>query len=227
MFINRYDQGMHDVEQAVAGLTDDVRGMLADALTSLFTQDLDLAQRVMQHDDMVDEETARIEEEALQLISLQQPRQEDLRILIAALRNVRDLERIGDYACDIAEVALILGDHADAHPLVDLRHLGDLTLDMVQRAHQAVTEKSFDLAHEVNRCDDAVDALYLAIHRELMHIMRSRPALVEQSSYLSLVARYLERIADHAVNIAEMTIYRLVGNRRPFRKPPPPPTSPG
>ena len=221
-FLDRYNQDIRIVEQRVASLTNAVVHMLEKSLRSLTDQDAAAAQDVLDYDDVIDDETAAIEQASVELISLQQPRQQDLRVLIASLRIVRDLERIADYACDIAEITQYLAPSEYFKPLVDLPRMGDLALTMLERAHEAVMIKSSTIAYEVSRRDDAVDSLYLQLNRELMEVMRTRPQYVEQASYLLLACRYLERIADHAVNIAEMTIYMSDGVRQPFRRSPRP-----
>lgn len=216
-FLDRYNQAIRTTEQRVASLADAVLHMLEKSLVGLLAQDAVAAQDVIDYDDVVDDETADIEESSVELISLQQPRQEDLRVLTASLRIVRDLERIADYACDISEITQALSGEPYFKDLVDLPRMGQLAMTMLERAHEAVVTKNDTIAYEVNHRDDAVDALYVQLHQELMAVMRSRPSFVEQASGLLLVARYLERIADHAVNIAEMAIYMRDGTRRPFR----------
>ena len=219
-FIDRYNQGIRAVEQRMVGLTEMASNMLGRSLEVLLQADPDGAQEVIDYDDVVDAETDLIEEAAIELISLQQPAQEDLRVLTAALRVVRDLERIGDYACDIAEIAQELESAPDLKPLGDVSRMGDLTRRMLRRAGEAVVSKDPQIAYEVSRRDDAVDQLYLNLHRELMDVMRHDPSKVEQAANLLLVARYLERVADHTVNLAEMTIYMAQGVRQPFRHSP-------
>lgn len=221
-FLDRYDQGIREVEQRVGDLADATLHMLENSLASLTRQDVAAAADVLAYDDVIDDETDGIERAALELMSFKQPTQDDLRVLAASLRIVRDLERIADYACDIAEITEILGTTPRFKPLDDLSRMGELTLTMIERAAEAVVTKSTAVAYDVSRRDDAVDALYLYLHRELMNVMKRDPALVEEASHLALVARYLERIADHAVNIAEMSIYAVSGVRRPFRRPPRP-----
>lgn len=220
MFVNRYDRRLQDIASHTATLADDVHTMLSRALNALAQLDESAADAVLDHDDVVDEESLRLEEEALELISLQQPRREDLRVLAATLRITRDLERIADYACDIAEVTPVVAGFTVEQARQQITHLGELTLAMLSRAHYSFINHDSDSAREVNHSDDEVDALYLTIHHSLLRLMEEEPSLIVQASHLALVARYLERIADHAVNIAEMTLYMVDGLRHPFRRPP-------
>jgi phosphate transport system protein len=199
-FVNAYDRALEALVQRTAHLGRAVEQMLRDALSALASRDLAQGRAVSAHDDWVDDEQVQIENAVLELISLQQPRQQDLRMLTALLRASRDLERIADYACDIAEVAeAVAGLPAgDAAVSARLAELGRMAADMV---HDAV----------------AVDALYATVRADLVAEMAARPALVEPLSQLLLVARYLERVADHAVNVAETTVFQVHGGgTRPF-----------
>lgn len=220
VFMNSYDRSLQQIKDRVSVLGQDVSAMLEQALASLYRQDRALAAWVLEHDDPIDDETNQVEEDSLQLISLQQPRQKDLRILAAALRNVRDLERIADYSCDIAEVTEILAGAPYFKPLDDISRMGEKALAMVQLAQEAVSCRDQDMARQVFLRDDAVDDLYHALYDDMLRAMHEDSRTIEQASYLSLAVRYLERIADHAVNIAEMAVFVENGNRRPFRRTP-------
>lgn len=215
-FVNAYVRALGSLIRRTASLGREVDRMLADALTALELQDRILAQAILERDDYVDDEDAGIEQDALELISLQQPRQEDLRMMAGLLRVGRDLERVADYSCDIAEVALALADESYYKPLNDLPRLGQMAREMLKQAIIALETHNSDLAKRVNDADDAVDALYVSLYQELVTAMEDNPKIIRQASHLALVARYLERIADHAVNVAEMTVFAVEGRRRPF-----------
>jgi phosphate transport system protein len=218
-FVNAYDRALDRLVRRTAQLGREVERMLRDAMAALVRQDATLARAILERDDWVDDEDAGIEADVLDLISLQQPRQPDLRMLTALLRVGRDLERIADYSCDIAEVALMLAPEPYFKPLVDLPRLGALAADMVHDAVAALESRDIERAEALNRQDDRVDALYAELHQELVHRMEEHPEIIAQASQLTLVARYLERIADHAVNIAEMTVFQVRGGRgRPFHQ---------
>lgn len=221
MLMNGYDRSLHQLKERTRRLSADVSDMLKGALRSLYTQDGVLAQMVWQHDDVVDDETNQVEENSLQLISLQQPRQKDLRVIAAALRNARDLERIADYSCDIARVTEVLAARPYCVPLQDIARIGTMALEMVCMAVDAVSRQDAVMARQVSDSDAAVDRIYQTIQEALMDAMRNDSRVVDQASHLSLVARYLERIADHAVNIAEMAVFVENGEHRPFRTPRP------
>jgi phosphate transport system protein len=218
-FVNAYDRALEALVQRTAHLGRAVEQMLRDALSALASRDLAQGRAVSAHDDWVDDEQVQIENAVLELISLQQPRQQDLRMLTALLRASRDLERIADYACDIAEVAeAVAGLPAgDAAVSARLAELGRMAADMVHDAVAALEQHDADQAQALNDRDDAVDALYATVRADLVAEMAARPALVEPLSQLLLVARYLERVADHAVNVAETTVFQVHGGgTRPF-----------
>jgi phosphate transport system protein len=218
-FVNAYDRALDGVVRRTAALGREVERMLRDAMAALVRQDVDLARAIIERDDWVDDEDAGIESDVLDLISLQQPRQPDLRTLTALMRAGRDLERIADYSCDIAEVTVLLASTPYYKPLEDLPRLGELAAGMLHDAVMALETHDATRAEAVNRRDDAVDALYAALHQELVQQMQADPRVITQASQFTLVARYLERIADHAVNVAEMTVFQVRGGRgRPFHQ---------
>ncbi len=217
-FINAYDRALLDLQKNLLQMGDYVAGQLDQALAALKTQDVKMARQVIAGDDAIDDLDHNIEMSALDLFSLQQPSGEDLRTLATVMRVSRELERISDYAVNIAEAAERLAELGPYFkPLVDIPRMSDLARAMLRRSLQALVDRNLDLAREVVEADDAVDRLFEALYDELVGYMKRGPEYVDQASYLALVARYLERIADHAVNVAEMVVYRETGQRRAFK----------
>ncbi|MDN5361358.1 MAG: phosphate transport system protein [Moorella sp. (in: firmicutes)] len=217
--LNAYDRALLDLQQNILRMGEYVADQLDQALQALKDQDRELARRVVEGDDVADDLAHDVEMSSLDLISLQQPTGDDLRTLATVMRVSRELERIGDYAVNIAEVAgrlAKLGPYFK--PLVDIPHMSDLARAMLRRSLQALVERNLEIAREVVAADDAVDRLFEALYDELVAYMKRGPEYVDQASYLALVARYLERIADHAVNVAEMVVYRETGRRRAFKE---------
>lgn len=213
--LNAYDRALLQLKKKMLHLGDCVSEQLDKALAALISQDAALARKVVQGDDIIDDYEYDIEMNTLDLISLQQPCCEDLRLLATVMRVSRELERVGDYAVNIAEVAerlIHLGPYFK--PLVDIPYMSQLARDMLHKSLNALVDRDLAAAREVVKADDAVDLLYEHLYNELIGYMKRGPEYVEQSSYLTMVARYLERIADHAVNIAEMVIYRETGEKR-------------
>lgn len=191
-----------------------VEEALGKALDALVNQDLALAKQVVMDDDFADDMNFGIQTRAMQLLALQQPMARDLRVVGSSLRIVIDLERIGDHAVDIAKVARSLAGQTYFKPLVDIPRLGMLSRKMVSDSLQAFISHDLDKALQVARDDDAVDDLCDRLQNELIEQMRNDPSLVEQATRLLLVARVLERTADHATNIAEQIYYVETGEMR-------------
>ncbi|WP_258359635.1 phosphate signaling complex protein PhoU [Moorella sulfitireducens (nom. illeg.)] len=216
--INAYDRALVQLQQKILQMGDYVAGQVDKALAALRDQDCNLARQVIVDDDVVDNMDYEIEMAALDLISLQQPADEDLRTLTTVMRVGKELERVGDYAVNIAEVAerlARLGPYFK--PLVDIPRMSDLARAMLKDSLQTLVNRDLEAAREIVRADDAVDCLFEELYEELLGFMKQGPEYVDQASYLALVARYLERIADHAVNVAEMVVYRETGQRRAFK----------
>ncbi|MBO8169550.1 MAG: phosphate signaling complex protein PhoU [Thermoanaerobacteraceae bacterium] len=215
--VNAYDRAIRSLQQDIMEMGIKVNEALSMAMDGLKNQNECRCQQVIEMDDVIDDMDYDIEEKALELISLQQPMADDLRVLASALRIIKELERIGDYAVNIAEISIKLKEKGEYFkPLVDIPKMAELAQAMVTKSLEAFTEKNTARAREVNTDDEEVDSLFEALYDELIDFMKQDSSFVDQASYLSLVARYLERIGDHAVNIAEMTIYMVTGERRPF-----------
>lgn len=181
--------------------------MVGEAMDSLTQQDVALAESVLRSDDTVDDLDIQIESQCMRLIALQQPMARDLRLIGTALKVITDLERIGDHAVDIAKVARKLARDSFYKPLVDLPRMNEMVRSMLHDALTAFVAHDLQLVEHVVLADDAVDDLFHKLRSELHTAMERSPALVVQASYLLFVAHYLERIADHTVNIAERVYY--------------------
>ena len=181
------------------------------SIEALTEMDAEKARAVIAADEDVDRMELAIEESAIALLALQQPVAVDLRFLIAALKINSDLERIGDSAVNIAQSVLQLNEQPPLKPYIDLPRLSLLVQDMVRRSLDAFVRRDARLATEVCESDDAVDGLYKQLFRELLTYMIEDPKTVSRALHLLLVSRNMERIADHATNIAEDVIYYVEG----------------
>ena len=219
MIIRRtFEDQLDELQSDMLRLGRFVEEALGKALDALVRQDLALAKHVAEDDDFADDITFGIQARSMQLLALQQPVARDLRVIGASMRIVIDLERIGDHAVDIAKITRSMAGQSFFKPLVDIPQLGQLSRKMVGDSLQAFIHHSIEAAVQVARDDDGVDDLCDLLQIELMDKMREDPSLVEPATKLLLVARMLERVADHATNIVEQIYYVETGEMRPLAR---------
>ena len=184
------------------------------AITALVNHDAELAQEVIDGDEAMDELLVVIESQCVKLIATEQPVAKDLRLIFTALKISTDLERMADYAVDIAKIAIRLADEVYIKPLIDIPRMADLAIDMVQDSLEAYVKQDASTAEQISQRDDIIDGLYKQIFRELLTYMIEDPKNINQATYFIFVARSLERIGDHATNLCEWIIYLVTGERK-------------
>jgi phosphate transport system protein len=209
--VKHLERDLDNLQRDILALAASVEEAVHRATRALRDRDPDLAREVIQGDSLIDEEENLIEEECLKILALHQPVAVDLRRVTAAILINVDLERMADLAEDIAERALVLArpPHVPVPP--KLQGMTDLTTSMVRQSLDAFVNLDADLARRVCRLDDEVDRLNAEIIEEVVGTMRSSSALVEPGLSLFSAVRHLERIGDHATNIAEDVIYLVEG----------------
>lgn len=192
-----------------------VEDALGRSIRSLVDRDAALARAVIEGDDRIDAMEVEIEEHCLAILALEQPVATDLRVVSTALKIVTDLERIADYASNVAKVTVRLGDEEYLKPLVDIPRMAEVDRQMLRAAIQAFLRRDVELAYALVRDDDEVDALYNQVFRDLLARMIEDPStdVVNQATQLIMVARHLERIGDHIANFAEWVIFMVSGDR--------------
>lgn len=202
------------IEQDLLKMGNQVEETMKMAIQALRSQNAELALKVIERDDIIDNLQIVIEEE-IERAALTSQRSLDLRRDFATIKIVNDLERIGDYATNIAEVVLELKNEKYIKPLIHIPQLASLAMNMVSTVLKAFIEKNADLAEAVCKRDDEADDIYEEIHDELVKIIgnESDHQIAYQASRFLLIAEWLERAADHATNIGEETIYILTGKR--------------
>ncbi len=183
-----------------------------DALAAL---DDKLAKQIIDGDDQIDIMEVELEQECLTLLATQQPLAKDLRMIGATLKVITDLERIADHAVDISEVTLALRGQKLIKPLIDIPRMATMSIEMLHDSLTALIEQDVELAKQVGKKDDLIDDLNTQIFHELLILMMSNPKIIGQATQLQLVSLYLERIGDHAVNIAEWVYYIKTGQKPP------------
>ena len=190
---------------------DQVENQVKLAIRAVKKSDSELALKVIQQDEKIDELEVELEEECLKLLALHQPMGEDLRLIISILKINNDLERIGDHAVNIAERAVQLSslDKLDTPP--EILKLNRQVKLMLRKSLLALVEKDAVIASDVVRADDLIDQLNKKMHHKVTDRIKSNPEFTEQQILFLSVCRQLERIGDHACNIAEDILYLLTG----------------
>ena len=207
----QYERELQELGDKILFLGGTVEEMIARAMQALVDRDSDLARRVIESDRTVDSGELDIDHMSLHLLALRQPAASDLRFITTALKIVTDLERIGDLAVNIAERALELNQEPPLKPYIDIPHMAREVSDMVHRALDAFVRRDPAEARAVLAADDAVDNLNVQLFRELLTYMIEEPKNVTRALRITFIAKYLERIGDHATNIAQMVIFMTEG----------------
>jgi phosphate transport system protein len=192
---------------------------VADATTALLERDPKLAARVIESDPKINAAQHQIEQAAVQLLALRQPVADDLRHVIQALKVVTDLERIGDYAANIAKRSIVINQVASNFALAGLGQMARLVQQNLKDTIDTVGEANPEKAIAVWRADQAVDDLYNTIFRELITYMMEDARNITPCTHLMFIAKNLERIGDHTTNVAELTYYAITGENLPDFRP--------
>src|SRR5512147_2368976 len=179
------------------------------SVESLVKRDSDLARKAFEAEDRINKLENSVDEMCLKLLALRQPMAADLRFITSAMKIVTDLERMGDQAVNIAERAISLNQEPQLKPYIDIPKMAEITQSMVKDVLDAFVSQDSKLARSVCERDDLVDRLNDQVVRELLTYMMSDPKTITPAVHLMIVCRCLERIADHATNIAEDVIFML------------------
>ena len=200
--------GLRQTLLAMGGLCEE---QIRRVMRALMERDDALAQEVINRDRQVNAYDVEVDESCVNLLALHQPAASDLRFITTAMKIVTDLERIGDQAVNIAQRALELNREPQLKPYIDLPRMAERAQVMVKESLDAFVERDTDLARRVCAADAEVDALKEQIFRELLTYMMEDARTIPRAIRLILISRFLERVADHATNIAEMVIYLVEG----------------
>ncbi|MGO9818347.1 MAG: phosphate signaling complex protein PhoU [Acidocella sp.] len=207
---------LHDMIAMMGGL---VERAVADASSALLNHDQELASRVIEHEPKINTEQHNVEQFAVRLLALRQPVADDLRQIIQALKVVTDLERIGDYAANIAKRSIVINQVASTFSLSSLGQMAMMVQQNLKSCIDTVSEGNPQKAVAVWRADQAVDDLYNAIFRELITYMMEDARNITACTHLLFIAKNLERIGDHTTNIAELAYYAVTGEDLPDFRP--------
>jgi phosphate transport system protein len=184
------------------------------AINALVQRDMDLAARIIKENVTIDNLEFDIENRCMKLIALQQPMAVDLRTIGTCMKIITDFDRISDLAGDIAEIVLQIGDEPHVKPLIDIPRMSEISQGMLSDCLEAFSTGEIKKLEDFSERDDEIDALFDQVRRELMTITIEKPRFIESASHLNFVALHLERIGDHACNIASRILYVVTGKRR-------------
>lgn len=209
--MRHFDEELEDLQKLLLEMGGLVEASIHRAVSVLTTKDVVLAQDVLRNEARINQMEIEIDDMAVVLIARHQPMAGDLRLLTAAIKINNDLERMGDLAVNTVERALSLIRQPVVKPLIDIPQMARRAESMVRKSLDAFVKRDADLARSVLLSDDAVDDLRDAIYQELVGFMEREPATISRALDLIFVARNLERIADHATNIAEDVLFLVQG----------------
>ena len=211
---NRFDEQLHTLNHELLEMGALIERAIRSATDALVKQDVEAALQATAADKEVDQAEREIESLCLKLLLQQQPVARDLRLISSALKMITDMERIGDQASDIAELVIYLSKEPYIKELTHLPQMAENAIRMVTGALDAYVRKDVVLAQEVMGMDDAIDALFVTVKDELIALIRHDAAAGSQAIDLMMIAKYYERIGDHAQNIAEWVEYALTGRHK-------------
>lgn len=205
----KFDEQLNLLNQELMHMGTMIEDAIQSAIEALVKQDVELAKKVMESDQEVDHEEKKIENLCFTLLMQQQPVASDLRVISAAMKMITDMERIGDHAADISEMTLMMAGKPYIKKLDHINQMASETVFMLIQSIEAYVEKDVEKAHKVIAHDDVVDDLFVQVKNDIIEQIQKDPTSGEQAADFLMVAKYFERIGDHATNIAEWVIFSL------------------
>lgn len=207
----RYEAELQELRRTVLAMGGFVEKQISSALQALVQRDDDLARRTIDGDHTANRMDVEIDDLCIRLLALHQPTARDLRLITTGIKITTDLERIGDMAVNMCERALELNQEPQLKPFIDIPRMAEVAQTMLRESLDAFVREDVELALKVCRDDDSIDDLNGQLFRELLSYMVEEPRTVSRALRLLFIAKYLERIADHATNISEMVVYMVKG----------------
>ncbi|OMH41171.1 phosphate signaling complex protein PhoU [Desulfurobacterium indicum] len=209
--VNKYVEELDELKRDFIEISDMARRIISEAMEALIERDAEKARSTYEYDKLIDLKELEIEEKCVRIFALYQPEASDLRFVVSILKSIGDLERVGDLARDICEIAIYLSEYPPIKPYVDLPRMAIIVKEMLKDAILSILKGDIEMAKEVIEKDDIVDSFYARITDELIEIVESDPKTAHIALRLILVTRSLERVGDHATNIAEYAVYMKTG----------------
>lgn len=207
----RYEEDLKKLREDILYMGGLVEDQIQKAVSSLVRRDSQLAERIIERDHEVNRLDVGIDDLCIRLLALHQPAGKDLRFITTALKITTDLERIGDMAVNMCERAIELNQEPQLKPYIDIPRMANIAERMIHESLDAFVREDTDLALKVCKDDQEVDDLNSQIFRETITFMIADPHTINRAMKITFVSKYLERIADHATNIAEMVVFMVKG----------------
>ena len=217
-----FDEELADLKTKLLRMAAQTEDQIDQALTALVTRDSALAREVIERDHQINALDVEIDEESIRLLALHQPAARDLRLVTTAMKIATELERISDLSENVSERVIELNEEPQLKPYIDIPMMGNMARMMVKHSIDAFVKDDAQLARKVLADDDYVDDLMEQLFRELLSYMLEDTRTISRAIRLSFIAKYLERMADHATNIAELVVYLVEGKIIRHTTPPEP-----
>lgn len=206
-----FDKELLKLHNSILRMGSIVEKQINTSIESLIKKDEKLADEVIKNDDLVDDLEKEIEDECIVLIAKEQPLATDLRKIFTTLKIVTDLERMADHAVDIAKIAKKIKDEEYIKPLIKIPEMADLVQNMIKDSLDSYVNENKEGAYKACSLNDTIDYIYKIVFKESIDIMIQRKESINQLTQFLFVCKYLKRVADHATNICEWTIYLVTG----------------
>ena len=208
-----FDIELANLNNQLIGMGTLVEGAIKNAVEIIANNSSELLEKAREQEELINTSERKIQNHCIRLLLHQAPVANDLREVSSALKMITDLERIGDQAIDIAEVSQYIKSRNNVINVTHIDEMASQASKMVTLAIDAFVKKDFDLAKKVSESDDVIDELFDKVKEETVEIIQRDKALGEEAIDLMMIAKYLERIGDHAVNIAEWVAFSITGSR--------------
>lgn len=206
---SKFDEQLMELNQQMIDMGNKIIHSIKMAIEALEMRDEEKAKAIMEGDVEIDHLQKKIENICFNLLIQQQPVARDLRNVTAAMKIVTDMERIGDHAADISEITVLMGQGSQIDKFEHIAKMATETMIMLTHSIEAYVEKDIEKAEGVIQYDDVVDALFVEVKRDVVNLIHNSPNEGEEATDILMIAKYFERIGDHATNIAEWVIYSL------------------
>jgi len=213
----RFDEQLEKLNAGLLEMGEIIECAIKEATKALITKDVELAKQTIATDEDINNKEKELESLCLKIILQQQPVAGDLRLISSVLKMITDMERIGDHASDISELTLLLAEQPNIAELERIPKMAEATMQMVTDSINAFVQKDLELAQKVIVSDDIVDGLFLEVRKDLIELIKVNPENGDQIMDYTMIAKYFERIGDHATNIAEWVVFSITGVHKNYK----------